>query len=190
MSGVSVIVRSNDNASRLLAALVHLKAQASTLVPWEVLLVHNASTNDTVEAALSCWGEGPVRLRIVAESRLGPQSATERGLKEAVHEFVGFIDDNTWIAPDWVQVAHDTLASDPLVGAVGSVCETALETLEPNWFSEFHSSYGVLTDSDLNERKDPWEYLHGAGLCIRKQAWTRLVPGGFRSLANSIGLRL
>jgi glycosyltransferase involved in cell wall biosynthesis len=187
MRGISVIVRSNDSASRLVAALAHLKAQTPTLVPWEVLLVHNASTNDTVKAALSCWGEGPVPLRIIPESRLGPQSATERGLKEAVQEFVGFIDDNTWVAPDWVQVAYDTLASDPLVGAVGSVCDTVVETMEPQWFSKFHSSYGVLTDSDLNERKDAWEYLHGAGLCIRKQAWTRLVQGGFRSLANSIG---
>jgi glycosyltransferase involved in cell wall biosynthesis len=189
MRGVSVIVRTSDGASRLPAALAHLRAQAPTTVPWEVLLVDNASTDDAVKVALSCWGGGPVPLRTMPEPKLGRKSATERGLKEARHEFVGFVDDDNWVAPDWVQVAYHTLASDPFLGAVGSVCDTVFETPEPKWFSEFHSSYGVLTDSDLYQRKDPWEYLHGAGLCIRKQAWTRLVQGGFRSLADRIGAR-
>ena len=65
MRGVSVIVRSSNAASRLPAALAHLKAQTPTFVPWEVLLVDNASTDDTVKVALSRWGEGPVPLRIV-----------------------------------------------------------------------------------------------------------------------------
>ncbi|HKU27789.1 MAG TPA: glycosyltransferase [Candidatus Sulfotelmatobacter sp.] len=189
MRGVSVIVRSSDSASRLLTALAYLKVQAPTNIPWEVLVVDKTSTGDAVKDALWCWGEGPVPLRIVPEPKLGRQSATERGLKEARHEFIGFVDDDNWVAPDWVQVAYDTLASDRFVGAVGSVCDPVFETPEPKWFSEFHSIYGVLTHSDLNERKDPWEYLHGAGLCIRKQAWTRLVQGGFRSLADRIGVR-
>jgi hypothetical protein len=184
MRGLSLIVRSGDGTSRLPAALAHLKAQAPTIVPWEVLLVDNASTDDTAKVALSCWGEGPVPLRVVPEPRRGRQSATERGLKEARYEFVGFVDDDNWVAPDWVQVAYRALASDSFLGAVGSVCDPVFETPEPKWFSEFHSSYGVLTDSDLIHHNDPWEYLHGAGLCIRKQAWTRLVQGGFRSLVT------
>jgi glycosyltransferase involved in cell wall biosynthesis len=190
MRGVSIIVRSSDGGSRLPAVLAHLKTQAPTIVPWEVLLVDNASTDDTARVALSCWGEGPVLLRVVPAPKLGRPYATERGLKEASYEFVGFVDDDNWVAPDWVQVAYRALASDPFLGAVGSVCDAVFETPEPKWFNEFHSSYGVLTDSDLNHRNDAWEYLHGAGLCIRKQAWTRLVQGGFRSLATDrIGAR-
>ena len=189
MRGVSVIVRSSNAASRFPAVLAPLKAQTPTLVPWEVLLVDNASTDDTVKVALSCWGEGPAPLRIVPEPKLGRQSAMERGLKDARHEFVGFIDDDNWVAPDWVHVAYHTLASNPLMGAVGSVCDTVFEIPEPKWFNEYHSSYGILSDSDLNQRNDCWEYLDGAGLCIRKQAWTRLVQGGFRSLADRIGAR-
>jgi glycosyltransferase involved in cell wall biosynthesis len=189
MRGVSVIVRSSDGASRLMTALAHLKAQAPTDIPWEVLLVDNASTDETVKVAVSCWGEGPVPLRIVPEPELGRPCVTERGLQEAKYEFVGFVDDSTWVARDWVQVAYHTLVSDPFVGAVGSVCDIVFETLEPKWFSEFHSCYGVLTDSDLNQRKDPWEYLNGAGLCIRKQAWISLVQGGFRSLPGRMSVR-
>ena len=144
-----------------------------------MLLVDDASTDDTSKVALSCWGEGPVPLRVVHEPKLGRQYSTERGLKEAKYEFVGFVDDDNWISLNWVSTAYEALASDPFLGAVGSVCNPVFETPEPKWFSEFHSSYGILTDSDLNHHNDPLEYLHGAGLCVRKQAWTQLIQGGF-----------
>jgi glycosyltransferase involved in cell wall biosynthesis len=172
-------MRSHNSASLLPAALAHLKAQAPANAPWEVLLVDDASTDDTSKVALSCWGEGPVPLRVVHEPKLGRQYSTERGLKEAKYEFVGFVDDDNWISLNWVSTAYEALASDPFLGAVGSVCNPVFETPEPKWFSEFHSSYGILTDSDLNHHNDPLEYLHGAGLCVRKQAWTQLIQGGF-----------
>ncbi len=183
MRGVSVIIRSHDGKSQLLATLAHLKAQAPTTVPWEVLLIDNASTDDTGKIALSCWQDGPVAFRVVHEARLGLQYASERGMREAEYDFLGFVDDDNWVAADWVRTAFQAFASDPALGAMGSICEPLLEVPAPDWFEGFHSTYAILPDSDLKFWKLP-EHLHGAGLCVRKDAWMQLIQGGFRPLVT------
>jgi glycosyltransferase involved in cell wall biosynthesis len=181
-NGLSVIICCHNGASRLPETLTHLKLQQSPAASWEVLLIDNGSTDDTAKVALSCWADGPAPFRVVREAKLGLQHARARGLREAECEFLGFVDDDNWVAPDWVLTANQVLAGDPALGAVGSICEPVFELPEPEWFSEFHPSYAILTAADLDQCKRPPEYLHGAGLCVRKQAWVQLIQGGFRSL--------
>jgi cellulose synthase/poly-beta-1,6-N-acetylglucosamine synthase-like glycosyltransferase len=189
--GITIILCTHNGETRLGATLSRLRSQHLAGTSWEVLLVDNASTDSTRKVALSCWGEGPVPLRITREAKLGLQCARERGLKEAKYDFIGFVDDDNWVAPDWVRVAYETLESDASLGALGSICEPVFEESEPEWFGRFHSSYAILTESDLQQFDRPPEYLCGAGLCLRKQAWTQLLRGGFRSLiTDRVGRRL
>jgi glycosyltransferase involved in cell wall biosynthesis len=184
MRGLSLVICTHDGAARLPAVLAHLKEQVPSTAPWEVLLINNLSRDETAKVAVSSWGEAPVPLRVVYETKLGLQHARERGLREARYDFVGFVDDDNWVASDWVRVADETLASDPSLGAVGSICEPIFEVPEPEWFGEFHSIYAILTDFDLQRSQKPPDYLNGAGLCLRKRAWTQLIQGGFRSLIS------
>jgi glycosyltransferase involved in cell wall biosynthesis len=189
--GISIIVCTHNGESRLSRTLAHLKLQAPTGVRWELVLVDNASTDHTVEAAISCWSDGPVPLRVVREQRLGLQCARERGLKEAKYDFLGFVDDDNWLMPDWVSIAHETLASDPSLGAVGGICEPVFEIPEPGWFHDYHSIYAILTETTLAQCSGTPEFLSGAGLCIRKKAWTQLIHGGFFSLlTDRVGNKL
>jgi glycosyltransferase involved in cell wall biosynthesis len=110
--GISIILCTHNGETRLRATLSHLRSQHSAGISWEVLLVDNASTDSTSKVALSSWGEAPVPLRITREAKLGLQCARERGLKEAKYDFIGFVDDDNWIASDWVRVAYETLESD------------------------------------------------------------------------------
>ena len=93
-------------------------------------MVDNASTDSTTKLARSCWEDGPVPLRIIREAKLGLQCARERGLKEAKYDFIGFVDDDNWVAPDWVRVAYETLESDSSLGALGSICDPVFEEPE------------------------------------------------------------
>ena len=191
MRGFSLVICSHNGAARLPAVLARLKVQAPSSAPWEVLLIDSLSTDATAKVAVSCWEDAPVPLRVVRETKLGLQHARERGLGEARYDFVGFVDDDNWVASDWVKVADETLESDPSLGAVGSICEPIFEGPEPEWFGEFHSIYAIFTDFDLQRSQKPPEYLNGAGLCLRKRAWTQLIQGGFRSLlSDRFGTRL
>ena len=154
-----------------------------SVVPWEVLLVDNASTDSTVEVARTTWGNGPVPLRIVKEPDLGLQRARERGRQEANYDLLGFVDDDNWVAADFVSARGRPrlFESDPTLGALGSVCEPVFDAPEPPWFRNFDATYAILSEIDPRIKLSP-PYLHGAGLFIRKIAWTRLVEGGFHSL--------
>jgi glycosyltransferase involved in cell wall biosynthesis len=186
--GISVIVCSHNGAARLPTTLLHLKSQRSTTVPWEVLLVDNASTDNTSEVARACWEGGPVPLRVISEPRLGVRYARERGFVEAHNEYLGFVDDDNWVARDWVATAHQIIASDSQLGAVGSVLMPACQVPSPAWFDNFHSSYAVLTYTDLLQMSQPPKSLPTAGLCIRKKAWEMLVQKGFHFLlSGSVG---
>lgn len=180
--GVSIILCTHNGEARLPKTLSRLAAQSPSRVPWEVLVVDNASTDNTSRVALSCWRDDLAPLSVVREEKLGLQRARELGLRESRYEYLAFVDDDNWLAPDWVRLANELLVNDSSLGALGSICEPVFEGSEPDWFTDFHSIYAILTESDLNQRKSPPEYLHGAGLCVRKHAWTQLIQGGFRSL--------
>ena len=149
-------------------------------MPWEVVLVDNADTADTVRLVLSSWGDCPIPIRVVHDRRLG----LDQGLRATKYEVLGFLDDKSWIAPDWVQMANEAFVRDPTLGAVGSVCEPVFEIPEPEWFRKCHPLYAVLSESDLDPSEGEFPYLNGAGLCVRKSTWSQLVQGGFRSLLD------
>jgi glycosyltransferase involved in cell wall biosynthesis len=161
------------------------------MTPWEVLLINNSSTDGTAEIARSCWQNGPAPLSIIDEPRLGMRYARERGLAEAKYGFLGYVDDDNWVAHDWVRTAYDVFSSDSNLGAVGSIRTPACEVSPPAWFPNRHSLYAVLTDDDLEHIREPLEYIPGAGLCVRKTAWENLIQNGFRSqLTGSVGKKL
>jgi glycosyltransferase involved in cell wall biosynthesis len=191
MQGISVVICCHNGAARLPTALAHLMVQESPATPWEVLLVDNGSTDGTAEIARSCWQNGPAPLRIVQEPCLGLRHARERSLVEARYSFLGFIDDDNWVAPDWVRTAYEIISSDSNLGAIGSIRTPACRVSPPAWFENFHSSYAVLTDREFEKIGQPLEYLPGAGLCVRKQAWEMLVRNGYHfQLTGRTGKKL
>jgi hypothetical protein len=178
--GVSIVLSSQNGTQLLLTALSHIQKQVAR-VPWEVLLVVNADTDNTVPIALSSWENCQVPIRVVGDGKLG----LDQGVHQAKYEVLGFLDDKSWIAPNWVQMANEAFVRDSTLGAVGSVCEPVFEIPEPEWFRKWHALYAILTESDLDQRHAQFAYLSGAGLCVRKSTWSQLIQGGFRSLLDS-----
>jgi glycosyltransferase involved in cell wall biosynthesis len=191
MDGFSAIICCHNGALRLSATLRHLKAQEAANRPWEVLLVDNASTDGSSQLALSFWQHGTAPLRIVSEPRLGLSYARERGLAESRYDFLGFVDDDNWVAADWVSTAYDVLSADSRLGAVGSICDPVCEAPAPEWFQNFQMSFAILTDRDFQRMQQPPDFLNGAGLCVRRLAWEKLVENGFRlQLTDRLGKTL
>ena len=46
-------------------------------MPWEVLIIDNASTDGTMEVARTYWQDGPAPIRFINEPRLGVRHARE-----------------------------------------------------------------------------------------------------------------
>jgi glycosyltransferase involved in cell wall biosynthesis len=181
--GISVIICTHNGAKRLPLTLAHLASQRVPAgVPWEVILMDNASTDGTAEVARASWPQpAPVELRVILEPRLGKMFAFQRGCIEARYAVMAFLDDDNWPEPDWLGNAHQIMADFPNVGACGGLTEGVFEAEPPAWFTGQASNYAV--GEQWSEPGDiTWArgYLWGAGMIVRRQAWRQLVEQGFR----------
>jgi glycosyltransferase involved in cell wall biosynthesis len=176
---VSVVICCHNSSSRLAETLGRLRHQTTVGVPWELLIVDNASTDGTAETAVACWRAGPAPLRILREPQLGLGRARIKGLREARYEIVSFVDDDNWVASDWVANVDRIMAENELLGAVGGLIDPVFEKPPPSWFECFKVLYAVVNET---EPPRPPICLCGAGLNVRKAAWQELVAGGFRPL--------
>lgn len=109
--------RSADVVQTLTALLAALEAAAQE---WEVVVVDNASTDDTAAAAKRVLGN---RGTVVLEQRLGLSHARNRGVAEASGEVLVFIDDDITVDDRWVRT-YERVFEDAEIGAAGGPVET------------------------------------------------------------------
>ena len=142
----------------------------------------NGSTDDTIKVAQASWPHPPpAPLRMVSEPRLGQSNARIRGLDSASYELVSFVDDDNRVACNWIERVSSRMTSDPAIGACGARVTADFESAPPTWWDEFAGCFAVgdqwLDEGDVTQTKG---WLYGAGLTIRKSAWTQLRADGFR----------
>ena len=183
--GVSIVIPCHNAAKRLPVTLDHLARQrVPDSIPWEVVVVDNASTDDTAQVALAAWPQSPpAPLRVVSESQLGAGPARSRGLTEAKYEFVSCLDDDNWVCTDWVALVAEIMRRHPEAGACGSFSDAVCEGTIPAWFDQFKTAYAIgAWGAEPGDVTDKHANLWSAGLTIRKSAWDQLLQKGFRPL--------
>jgi len=189
--GVSVIVCCHNSAARLPPTLSHLAAQiVESDLPWEVIVVDNASTDETATTARACWpATSASPLRVVQEPRLGLSHARDRGRREARYEYLSFIDDDNWVSPKWVSTVRAVFSEHPDVGLCGGRNVPVFETAAPWWFDAFKHYFAVGAQAPSTGRMS--FYLWGAGLSVRKSALEELIANGFEQcLTDRLGTAL
>jgi len=107
----TVIVPNYNHASSLLSCLAAIEKQ--TYAPLEVVVVDDASTDDSVRIAEST---GVTVLR--NDRNEGPATTRNRGAEWASGEYLFFVDSDGALAPDAVANAVALLEADPGLGAV------------------------------------------------------------------------
>jgi glycosyltransferase involved in cell wall biosynthesis len=190
-SGVSVVICCHNSETLLPTTITHLKNQrVEGDLKWEVLVIDNASTDNTALVARQCWGDhGPTPLRVVQETRLGLAYARERAFDEARYDILSFIDDDNWVTPHWVTTAWQCMSEDLQLGAVGSANTAVADVALPDWFVRYSNYYAVWDfppDATIAT-----SFLAGAGMTIRKSVWHWLKNHGFHSqLTGRLGTKL
>lgn len=185
MKGVSVIICCYNAASRIDKTLEHLQKQrVGDEISWEVIVVDNASTDNTSSIAQRKWNEHPVTvLKMVAESKPGLMHARKQGLSQARYNIVSFIDDDNWVEPFWVQKVFEVFSMNEKIGACGGRSEAIFEEQKPEWFDDYQNSFAVGEQGDQSGIIDDKRgFLWGAGLSVRKSLWHELENRGFKNL--------
>lgn len=181
--GVSVIICCHNAARRLVPTLQHLAAQdGAENIPWEILVVDNASTDGTAELARSQWPtDHRMPLRVIPENRMGLSYARAAGLAAARYEYISFVDDDNWVCPRWIETVVQVLDQDSQVGACIGAVEPVFETEAPQWFERYRHHFAAGHWGSTPKYTGFME-IWGAGLSLRHTAWQQLRSAGFSAL--------
>ena len=151
---ISVIVPARDAAGTIEATLAALAAQDVDR-PYEVIVVDDGSSDDTVEIA-----RGAAGVKVVTQQGAGPGPARNRGAADAAGEVLAFTDADCVPAPDWLRAALAAIGeADVVQGAVRPVRD-----VRPMPFDRTISvdgRGGLYETANLIVRRDAFERLGG-----------------------------
>ena len=179
---ISVVIGTRDRAPLLRITLEHLRLQQYGAGD-EVIVVDNASTDDTPGVIRDAAATFPVPLRYLRETMPGKSAAVNAGVRIARGEILALTDDDVWPASDWITAIRATFSDRSLAVAGGRV-DPWWETPCPWWLRpcEPDMPYGVMFSPLALLHYGPAQPLGergavGANLIVRREVFEDL--GGF-----------
>jgi len=182
--GVSVIICCYNSSKRLSETLTHLMNQQYRGFGFEIIVVDNASTDDTSEVARKILSPGTAEFQIVQEPQSGLSYARRKGYSTARFEYLLYCDDDNWLAPNYIQLVFESMTNNLKIGILGGLGEAVFEITEPVWFKKYEIDFAVGEQSTANESLSRVEEVYGAGFTIRKAYLDKLFASGFKSILS------
>lgn len=182
---LSIIICCYNSATRLPKTLSALKAQSLTPSAWELIIIDNASTDDTAKIAMSLWGEfNPVAMRVLYEKQPGLSHARQRGVHESSGDIVVFVDDDNWLEPQWLNRLLENMENHPSVAICGGFITGVYEKPPEKWFESVKVSWAIGRPGGCREgiQQNREVALFGAGLGLRRLALNQLEESDYRCM--------
>lgn len=162
-----ILCTHNPREAFLSRVLAGLRQQTLPLRDWELLLLDNGSKDPLATRFDLTWHP---HSRHIREDELGLTPARLRGIRESQADILVFVDDDTVLAPNYLEQALVVAGEWPFVGVWGGSVIPEYEVPLPDWVG---NQSWRLTVVDV--REDVWSNLRegfdtkpaGAGICIR-----------------------
>ena len=156
---LSIVIPAYNEEHHLKACLDSIAAQ--TIMPDEVVVVDNNSTDKTVEVAQSY----PF-VTVITEKTQGVLAVRNRGFDAAASDIIARIDADNQMIDTWVERLKEVFTADKKLAAVtGPMYFYDMPLKEDNYFAE-HLFKASLFKFDKN-----FPFLLGGNMAIRKSAW-------------------
>ena len=173
----ATVVVCTQNRSRSLAfACESTLAMDYPADRWRLVIVDNASTDDTLAIAEELARRHRPRVEVIVEEEIGISAARNAGVRAAVRqgaEVVAFLDDDALPSPGWLTMVARALSS-PGVEAVGGPIEPLFEVELPSWFLDRYLPYLTIWDPGPEAVELTYnEYPRGANMAFRTGAFQR-----------------
>jgi glycosyltransferase involved in cell wall biosynthesis len=184
----SIIVCCYNSSERLeptLLALSNLFRPINGRI--ELIVVDNNSDDATVQLSLAVWERvgAPYPLRVISEPRQGLTHARLAGIREARFQTIILCDDDNWLNEDYIATACSLLRVHEDVAIIGGVSTPVFTSgfRVPCWFERYQGSYavgGTAVPTRMAITSSCW----GAGMVIRRSAFTALLDSGYEFLTS------
>ncbi|WP_242927475.1 glycosyltransferase [Pontibacter vulgaris] len=181
--GVTIVVCTYNGAHLLPDTIRHIAQQrVRSTIPWEVIVVDNASTDNTSEVVQREWGKynSDTAFSLLYQPTQGLTYARELALARARYEYVLFCDDDNWLNQDYVSIVFDLMIQHPRIGVLGGHGELVYEKLPPDWASAF-TMFGN-GPQETSSGKVKRNIVYGAGCVLRKSAFLKILDAGYKPL--------
>lgn len=166
---LDVVICTYNRAADLDRTLGALARQQRTAnVQWSVLVVDNASTDETGRI-VEAWIQRATLpgLRSVVEPTQGLSHARARGFRETTADWIAFVDDDNLLANDWLSGMAKAIAQQPDAGGFGG--RVILEWAEPP--PSYLAKLGwCFAEQDHGPEMRQIDNLVGAGMVLRRTA--------------------
>lgn len=179
----TVAVCTHNRAPLLERALAALGRVTRPAGDFEILVVDNASSDDT-QALVRRLGAENRRLRYVLEPRLGLSHARNRAFREARGEYVAYTDDDALVPEAWLRVAEEVVERHR-PALFGGPYEPYFEEEPPAWFDPAYGSYEPSTTAGVLAHG---QYIPGANLFVRRDVLEQVA--GFDAAYGMSGDRI
>jgi glycosyltransferase involved in cell wall biosynthesis len=112
MTEVTVVAATHNRADRLAALLDALRAQTLGSERFEVVIVDDASVDDTARVLAAAQERGDLALTVLRhETGRGPAAARNAGWRAAQTPVIAFTDDDCRPSPDWLAAGLAAMAA-------------------------------------------------------------------------------
>ncbi len=178
---ITVVIATYNRAALLAECLAHLARQP--FAPGdEVIVVDNASTDETPRIIDAARAQFSVPLHHLDESAPGKSRAIARALEVAAGDVLAFTDDDVDVDAGWLEAVRGTMRNRD-VALTGGPVAPRWETAPPRWLRKATDTYGPLAAPlalldygpsvvDLGART-----VVGANMAVRRSVFLQV--GGF-----------
>jgi glycosyltransferase involved in cell wall biosynthesis len=189
MKGVSIVLCCYNSADRIEQTLFHLSKQIYHSFELELILVDNASLDQTKDIAIKLWHSfnNPFPLRLIEEKRQGLSFARMCGVKNASFELIIFCDDDNWLYSDYVYNAYHLMNNQDIIGAAGGFGEAISRVPLPDWFEQYKGGYAIGDASISSGFLSDGQLLTGAGLVFRRNLFLKVFENAESLLVDRSG---
>ncbi len=179
-----------NGVSRLAPTLQHI---AKLVIPAdfaaELIIVNNASTDDTEGFAINAWKNlgNPFPLIVLNENRPGKGYAIETGYDRATCSYILTVDDDNWLKDDYLLISAKLMESDAKIGILQGKSEAVFEKHPPEWIQDFLLCFVIGSPKNENGYfpKNDF-YIWGAGMVFKNADWKHIRTLGFSFLTSKV----
>jgi len=141
---------------------------------WEMLIVDNASSDDTHEVAKAFADRHPGRVRLLVEKEVGLSAARNAGIAAATGNIVIFVDDDAFPEPDWLASYVTAFEREQVMCAGGPVAPLFAGELPP-WFRGRYLPYLSAWDRGESLQELAYnEYPRGTNIAFRRSVFEKV----------------
>jgi glycosyltransferase involved in cell wall biosynthesis len=181
MIGVSIVICTYNGVERLPATLESIRL-LKTQYPWEVIVVDNASVDNTYAFCKDLLEGSTLSFNLLKFETPGKMYAFWHGVAHSQFDYVLDCDDDNSLAENYIEMGISILSANSRIGALGGCGYPIVSDVLPDWFSAYSKSYAVGPQAKENGAlKGDRMGLYGAGCFYKKETLLRLQNLGFQS---------